>query len=80
LLKSALVRASASRVFAGSGQWRRGGIHRGRRWPAQSEPIELQDALQVREQHFDPFALVARDLVGLGFSDVAAEIARPFMD
>jgi hypothetical protein len=34
----------------------------------------------VSEQHFDLFALVARDLVFLGFGHVAGEIARPFMD
>jgi hypothetical protein len=34
----------------------------------------------VGEQHLDLFALAARGLVGLGFGDVAGEIARPFMD
>ena len=31
-------------------------------WPAQSKPVELQDALEVSKQHFDLFALAARDL------------------
>jgi hypothetical protein len=34
----------------------------------------------VSEQHLDLFALVARELVGLGFGDVAGKITRPFVD
>jgi hypothetical protein len=33
--------------------------------PAQSEPIQLQDAFEVGEQHLDFFALAARGLVVL---------------
>jgi hypothetical protein len=47
---------------------------------AQSEPIELQDAFQMCEQHFDLFALVARGLVGLSLGDVASQVAGAFMD
>jgi hypothetical protein len=44
---------------------------------AQSEPIELQDALEVCEQHLDLFALAPRGLIGLGLGDLAGQIARP---
>jgi hypothetical protein len=36
---------------------------------AQSEPTELQDALQVCEPHFDLFALMPRPLEALGSSE-----------
>src|SRR5690348_3170890 len=48
--------------------------------PSQSQPVELQDALQVREQHLDLLPLAPRGLVGRGCGDVASEIARPFVD
>ena len=47
---------------------------------AQSEPIELQDAFKMCEQHFDLFALVARGLVGLSLGNVASQVAGAFMD
>jgi hypothetical protein len=47
---------------------------------AQSEPIKLQDAFKMCEQHFDLFALVARGLVGLSLGNVASQVAGAFMD
>src|ERR1700720_2660332 len=49
-------------------------------WPAQSQPIELQDAFQMREQHLDLFALTARGPVHLGLGDVARHIAGALVD
>ena len=47
---------------------------------AQSEPVELQDALEMREQHLDLFALTPRGLIGLGLADLTGQIARSFVD
>jgi hypothetical protein len=32
----------------------------------------------VREQHLDLFALAPGGLIGLGFGDLAGQVARPF--
>jgi len=42
--------------------------------------IELQDALEVREQHLDLLSLAARGDVGVGGGDFAGEIASPCVD
>lgn len=47
---------------------------------AQSEPIELQDAFKVYEQHFDLFTLIARGLVILSLGNVASQVACAFVD
>src|SRR5580704_14702977 len=49
-------------------------------WSAQSQPIELQDAFQMRKQHLDLFALTARGPVHLGLGDVARHIAGALVD
>ena len=46
----------------------------------QSQPVELQDAFEVREQHLDLFALAARGLVSLGLGDVASHVAGALVD
>src|SRR5438067_13546384 len=48
--------------------------------PAESEPIELQNTLQVSEQHLDLFALAARGLVLVGLGDLASQVTRTFVD
>jgi hypothetical protein len=48
--------------------------------PAQPQPVEPQNAFEVREQHLDLFALIARGLVGLSLGDLASKIARAFTD
>jgi hypothetical protein len=44
-------------------------------WTSQPEPVEAQDALQVREQHFDLLTFTARPDVGIGLRDVARNIS-----
>jgi hypothetical protein len=36
------------------------------RWTCQPEPVEAQDELQVREQHFDLLPFTARSDIGIG--------------
>ena len=43
---------------------------------AQPQPIELQDALEVGEQHLDLLALVARALEGRRVGQSAGDVAR----
>src|SRR5262249_33448220 len=47
---------------------------------AQPQSVELQDALEMREQHLDFLPLAARGLVRLGLGDVAGQVACAFMD
>jgi hypothetical protein len=44
---------------------------------AQSQTAEPQDALQVREQHFDALALTARLLEGVRLGNRTGHIAPP---
>jgi hypothetical protein len=53
------------------------------RWTSQPEPVEAQDALQVREQHFDLLPFTARSDISTGarlnvmtftFSGIAATV------
>jgi Transposase domain (DUF772) len=41
------------------------------------KPVELQNALEVCEQHLDLFASAPRGLIGLGLGDLAGQVARP---
>jgi hypothetical protein len=41
------------------------------RWTSQPEPVVAQNALQVREQHFDLLPFTARPDIGICFRDVA---------
>ena len=67
-------------AWANSGRWRLGGIRRERRNEAQPQSVELQDALEVREQHLDFSSLAARGLARLGFGDVLGQVTCAFMD
>ena len=46
---------------------------------AQSQPIELKNALHVRKPHLDLFALPARLFESLGFGQGAGDIAGVLM-
>ena len=50
------------------------------KWTSQPEPIEAQDALQVREQHFDFLPFTARPDIGIGLRDVARNVSALFVD
>src|SRR5262249_22786508 len=47
---------------------------------AQPEPTKPQDALEVGEQHLDPFAVAARLLKGFGFAERTGNIAGVLVD
>ena len=48
--------------------------------PLSPEAIEAQDALQVREQHFDLLPFTARLDIGIGLRDVARNVSGLFVD
>jgi hypothetical protein len=50
------------------------------KWTSQPEPIEAQDAIQMREQHFDLLPFTARPDIGIGLSDVARNVSGLFVD
>jgi hypothetical protein len=47
---------------------------------SQSEAIEAQDALQVREQHLDLLPFTPRPDIGIGLRDVARNVSGLFVD
>ena len=47
---------------------------------AQPQAAEMQDALQVREQHLDAFALTARPLEGLGLGERTRNVTSLLID
>src|ERR1700689_1684186 len=47
---------------------------------SQPKAIEAQDALQVREQHFDLLPFTARPDIGVGLRDVARDVSGLFVD
>lgn len=47
---------------------------------AKPKLVELQDALQMREEHLDPLSFTTRDSVGLGPCDGARLLASSFVD
>src|SRR5262245_43395640 len=49
-------------------------------WTSQPEPVEAQDALQVREQHFDLLPFTARPDIGVGLRDIARKVSGLFVD
>ena len=49
-------------------------------WTSQAQAIHSEDALEVREQHFDLLALAARDEIGVGGGDIAGEIPGALVD
>jgi hypothetical protein len=52
----------------------------GTSWATQSEPTELQDALQVRKPHLDLLALTSRRLEALGASERPGNVSGMLMD
>ena len=48
------------------------------KWASQPEPIEAQDALQLREQHFDLLPFTARPDIGISLRDVARNVSGLF--
>ena len=46
----------------------------------QAQAVQLEDALEMGEQHFDLLPLAARHEVGVGVGDVARHIARALVD
>lgn len=58
----------------------RGGTGLGALRVALPAPIELEDPIQVREQHLDLLALVARDQPCLGSCGGTNQVASAFMD
>jgi hypothetical protein len=76
-LRPALGRGAGSALptFGSSGRWQRGEeLVLGPRWPSQPEPVEAQDALEMREQHLDLLTFTPRRHVGLGLGDVARNV------
>ena len=49
-------------------------------WTSQAQAIHPEDALEVREQHFDLLALTARDQIGVGRGDIAGKITGALVD
>lgn len=49
-------------------------------WTSQAQAIHSEDALEVREQHFDLLSLAARDQIGVGRGDIAGQISCTFMN
>jgi hypothetical protein len=47
---------------------------------AQPEAAELEDALEMSEQHLDAFAVATRLLEGLGFAERTSRVASIFID
>jgi hypothetical protein len=46
----------------------------------QSQPVELKDALEMGEQHFNLLALSPGSLEGIGFSDLSSHVSCALMD
>src|ERR1700751_3605334 len=68
------------RAVAGSERWRQNKLILGTPRPTQSEPAELEDALQVREPHLDLLALTSRLLKALNASGRACNVSGMLMD
>jgi hypothetical protein len=49
-------------------------------WTSQPEPVQAQDALEVREQHFDLLPFTARPDIGVGLRDIARNVSGFFVD
>jgi hypothetical protein len=49
-------------------------------WTSQPEPVQAQDALEVREQHFDLLPFTARPDIGVGLRDIARNVPGLFVD
>ena len=47
--------------------------------PSQSQSIQLHNALEMREQHFNLLAVFTRWLVSVGLGDSTSDIACRFM-
>jgi hypothetical protein len=47
---------------------------------AQPQPVEAEDALQVREQHLDLLALSPRGTTSVALRDVAGHVPRPLKE
>ena len=47
---------------------------------SQSEPVQAQNALEVREQHLDLLALTSRRHIGLGPGDATRHISGSLVD
>ncbi|MBB4381754.1 hypothetical protein GGD61_006442 [Bradyrhizobium sp. SBR1B] len=52
----------------------------GASWTAESEPAELEDALEVRKPHLDFLSLTSRLLKALGASEGGCNVSGVFMD
>lgn len=48
--------------------------------PAQSQSIQFQDPLEMREQYFDFLSIIARLLVTVGLGERTSNIACGFMN
>ena len=81
-LRPALGQAAGSALpaFGGSGGGSQQELVVSTKWTSQPEPIEAQDALQVREQHFDLLPFTARPDIGIGLRDVARNVSGLFVD
>lgn len=52
----------------------------GAAWSSWSQLVEVQDALEVGEQHLDLLPLAPGDHVGVGFSDAACHVPGALVD
>ena len=52
----------------------------GASWATQSQPTELQDALQMREPHLDLLAFAPRLIEALGTSERPGNVSGTLMD
>ncbi len=59
---------------------RKGELELGSAWPAQAKPAKAQDALEVREQHLNLFAVSPCLRISLARSDGAGGIAGFFIE
>jgi hypothetical protein len=77
--REAVVRL-APRTVAGSERWRPEQLILGTSRATQSEPTELQDALQVCKPHLNFLALIPRPLEALGASQRPGNVSGMLMD
>jgi hypothetical protein len=48
--------------------------------PFWAQGFELEDALELREQHLDLLSLTLRRDIGIGYGGITGQISRAFMD
>jgi hypothetical protein len=49
-------------------------------WSPKAKPVELQDALEIREQHLDFFSLAPGGDIGVAFRQIPRQVTSTFVD